>query len=66
MGRSKDMAIHADAANNYFGNDGIIQTNPQTLTENVTVASGVNGLSAGPLTLGDNVTLTINGNLTVV
>ena len=40
-----------------------IRVNPNSLTENTTIASGENALVAGPFTL--NATLTVNGTMTV-
>ena len=44
----------------------IFRINDQTLSEDTTIASDENASCAGPLTIGDNVELTISGNLTVV
>jgi hypothetical protein len=38
----------------------------QQLDTNVTIDSDENGLCAGPLTIASGVTLTINGNLSIV
>lgn len=39
-----------------------IQVNPSTLTENMTIASGYNAISGGPLTIGEGVNVTVNDN----
>jgi len=44
----------------------IFRINNQTLNVNVTIDSDQNASAAGPLTVATGVTLTINGNLTVV
>jgi hypothetical protein len=44
----------------------IFRVNAQTLSEDTTIASDENASCSGPLTIGDNVELTISGNLTVV
>ena len=45
---------------------GIIKTNRATLNESVTIPAGTNGMSAGPLTVGVGVSITINGAWTIV
>ena len=47
------------------GKGDIFRVHSQTLSSNVTIGSTDNALAVGPLTLGSNVTLTVNGNLTV-
>ena len=44
----------------------IFRINDQTLTIDTTIASDENASCAGPLTIDTGVTLTVNGNLTVV
>ena len=44
----------------------IFRVNEQTLNTNVTIDATENASCAGPLTLATGVTLTVNGNLTVV
>lgn len=44
----------------------IFRINDQTLSTDTTIASDENASCAGPLTIGTGVTLTVNGNLTVV
>jgi len=44
----------------------IFRINEQTLNTNVTIDADENASCAGPLTLATGVTLTVNGNLTVV
>jgi hypothetical protein len=43
-------------------NSGIVRINASTLTENVTISTGYNGSSAGPLTIANNVVVTIANN----
>jgi hypothetical protein len=43
---------------------GIIRVNPNVLTENATIATGYNASSAGPLTIANNVVVTIANNAT--
>ena len=44
----------------------IFRVHEQTLNTNVTIDSDENGLCAGPLTIATGVTLTVNGNLSIV
>jgi hypothetical protein len=44
----------------------IFRINDQTLSTDTTIASDENASCAGPLTIDTGVTLTVNGNLTVV
>jgi hypothetical protein len=48
------------------GKGDIFRVNEQTLNTDVTIASGDNASCAGPLTIASGVTLTVNGNLTIV
>jgi len=41
-----------------------IRINPRTILESVGIATGHNGLSAGPIAIGDNVTITIGQSAT--
>lgn len=41
-----------------------IRINPRTITENSTIPGGHNGLSAGPIAIGANITVTIEDNAT--
>ena len=65
--------IGNNSTNSYVGRNAvrresvdIFQTNAQTLHNNVTIQSDENASCAGPLTVATGVTLTVNGNLTVV
>ena len=49
-----------------LGTDSIIRTNAQTISENITIGSTTNGMSAGPITIADGYTVTVNGNWSVV
>ena len=52
--------------NPYLSADGqgIVRINASTLTENVSITTGYNASSAGPLTLANNVTVTVANNST--
>jgi|TARA_B110000483_G_scaffold154205_1_gene183220 hypothetical protein len=44
----------------------IFRVHEQELNTNVTIASTDNALAAGPLSIANNITLTVSGNLTIV
>ena len=49
----------------FLGNDSIIRTNGNSITADITIPSGTNGMSAGPIT-DTNATITVNGVYTIV
>ena len=49
-----------------LGTSSVIRTNAQTISENITIPSLSNGMSAGPITIADGYTVTVNGNWSVV
>ena len=49
-----------------LGASSVIRTNAQTISENITIPSTSNGMSAGPITIADGYTVTVNGNWSVV
>jgi hypothetical protein len=49
-----------------LGTNSIIRTNADTIGEDITIPTGTNGMSAGPIMIADGFTLTINGEYTVV
>ena len=49
-----------------LGTSSVIRTNAQTISENITIPSSSNGMSAGPITIADGYTVTVNGNWSVV
>ena len=50
----------------YLGTDFIIRTNAQTISENITIPSTTNGMTAGPVTIASTYTVTVDGNWSVV
>ena len=50
----------------YLGTDFIIRTNAQTISEDITIPSTTNGMTAGPVTIASTYTVTVNGNWSVV
>ena len=55
----------ADTRYPFLGNNSIIRTNGSSVTADITIPSGTNGLSAGPITV-TNATITVNGVYTIV
>ena len=49
-----------------LGTNSVIRTNAQTISENITIGSTTNGMSAGPITIADTYTVTVNGNWSIV
>ena len=49
-----------------LGTASIIRTNAQTISENITIGATTNGMSAGPITIADTYTVTVNGNWSIV
>ena len=59
--------IHDDVAlgGPSLGTSSVMRTNANSISENITIPSGTNAMSAGPMTLG-NYTITINGVYTII
>jgi len=49
-----------------LGAASIIRTNALTISENITIPSTSNGMSAGPITIADGYTVTVNGTWSIV
>jgi hypothetical protein len=49
-----------------LGTNSIIRTNAQTISENITIGSTTNGMSAGPITIADSYTVTVSGNWSII
>ena len=49
-----------------LGLNSIIRTNADTINEDLVIPVGINGMSAGPITIADGFSLTVNGTFTVV
>ena len=49
-----------------LGLSSIIRTNAQTINENITIPSTTNGMTAGPITISTGITVTVDGNWSVV
>ena len=49
-----------------LGLNAIMRTNAQTISENLSVASTVNAMSAGPITIADTYNVTVLGNWSII
>ena len=49
-----------------LGAASIIRTNALTISENITIPATSNGMSAGPITIADGFTVTVNGTWSIV
>ena len=63
QGDNASGALRGDTTN---GKKDIFRIHEQELNTNVTIASTDNALAAGPLSVANNITLTVSGNLTIV
>lgn len=61
----KDI-VTANGDKQWVDQYGIIKVNRDTIAENVTIPSGSNGLSSGPITISSGYTVTVNGEWVVV
>ena len=61
----KDV-ITANGDKQWVDSYGIIKTNRDTISENVVIPSGSNGLSSGPVTIASGYTVTVNGEWAIV
>jgi hypothetical protein len=49
-----------------LGRNSIIRTNAQSVDHDITIPSTTNGMSAGPITISTGITVTVDGNWSVV
>jgi len=49
-----------------LGTSSVIRTNAQTISENITIPTGTNGMSVGDITVADTYTVTVNGRWVVI
>ena len=59
-------AITANGDNQWLDTHGVIKANRDTIAESITIPSGTNGLSSGPVTIADGHTITVNGEWAIV
>ena len=61
----KDV-ITANGDKQWVDSYGVIKTNRDTISEDVVIPSGSNGLSSGPVTIASGYTVTVNGEWAIV
>ena len=61
----KDI-ITANHSKQWLDTYGVIKTNRATINEDVTIPSGTNGLSTGPVSISSGNTVTVNGEWVIV
>ena len=66
LGAGYFQGNNGDTGDTTNGKGDIFRVNAQTLTSNVTIATADNATAAGPLTIDTSVTLTVDGNLTIL
>ena len=59
-------SITANGAAQWLDTFGVIKANRDTIAEDITIPSGTNGLSSGPITIADGKTITVNGEWAIV
>ena len=59
-------AIDATEGGPSLGTDSVIRTNIDTISENITIPVNTNGMSAGPITIANGYTITVNGTWSIV
>lgn len=58
--------ISANGATQWVDSYGVIKTNKNRIDENVTIPLGINGVTAGTVTVGAGYTVTVQGVWTIV
>jgi hypothetical protein len=58
--------ITANGDKQWVDTYGVIKTNRDTITENITIPEGTNGLSSGPITIASGYEVTVNGEWAIV
>ena len=58
--------ITANGDKQWVDSYGVIKTNRDTISEDVTIPADTNGLSSGPITIADGNTITVNGEWAIV
>jgi hypothetical protein len=58
--------ITANGDKQWVDSYGVIKTNRSTITEDVTIPTGTNGLSTGPISISSGNTVTVNGEWVIV
>jgi hypothetical protein len=50
----------------FLGTNSIIRTNSNSISQNITIPSGTNGVTAGPVSIANGFTVTVNGDWSIV
>ena len=58
--------ITANGDSQWLDTYGVIKANRETIAESITIPSGTNGLSSGPVTIADGHTITVRGEWAIV
>ena len=58
--------ITANGDKQWVDSYGVIKTNRDTISENIILPAGTNGLSVGPITISDGYQVTLNGDWAIV
>ena len=58
--------VTANGDKQWVDSYGVIKTNRNSIGENVTIPSGTNGLSTGPVQINTGSTVTVNGEWVIV
>ena len=58
--------VTANGDKQWVDSYGVINTNRATIAEDVTIPSGTNGLSTGPVSINSGSTVTVNGEWVIV
>jgi len=58
--------ISANGDKQWVDSYGVIKTNRETISENITIPDGTNGLSSGPITIQSGYEVTVNGEWVIV
>ena len=58
--------ITANGDKQWVDSYGVIKTNRATIAEDVTIPSGTNGFSTGPVSINSGFTVTVNGEWVIV
>ena len=61
---SSDAIMRSESP--WLGSNSIIRTNAQNISENITIDSSTNGMSAGPIEIDSGYTVTVNGEWSIV
>ena len=59
-------AITANGDNQWLDTHCVIKVNRDTIAENITIPSGTNGLSSGPITIADGFEISVNGDWVII